>query len=115
MPRLCTLSTCSLDQHALDFQGNYQRILESCLRAKQLGARLRLGPELEIPGYGCEDHFLEEDTARHSLEVLAMLLKHTDCTRDLLCDFGLPLFHQGSLYNVRAFALNGKIIGFVLK
>lgn len=27
-----------------------------------LGARFRLGPELEVPGYSCEDHFYEADT-----------------------------------------------------
>jgi hypothetical protein len=27
--------------------------------AKSKGATLRVGPELEIPGYGCLDHFLE--------------------------------------------------------
>ena len=28
--------------------------------------RLQVGPELEIPGYGCEDHFMEHDTVEHS-------------------------------------------------
>lgn len=31
---------------------------------------LQLGPELEVPGYGCEDHFCENDTIEHSWEVL---------------------------------------------
>ena len=32
-------------------------------RASPLSASHALtGPELEVPGYGCEDHFLEEDT-----------------------------------------------------
>ena len=33
---------------------------------------LQVGPELEIPGYGCEDHFLELDTIEHSWECLAV-------------------------------------------
>jgi NAD+ synthase (glutamine-hydrolysing) len=32
----------------------------------------QLGPELEIPGYGCEDHFLELDTVDHSWEAVAV-------------------------------------------
>jgi len=28
--------------------------------------RCQVGPELEIPGYGCEDHFNEHDTVEHS-------------------------------------------------
>jgi hypothetical protein len=33
---------------------------------------LQVGPELEVPGYGCEDHFLELDTVDHSWEALAV-------------------------------------------
>jgi NAD+ synthase (glutamine-hydrolysing) len=55
-----TVATCNLNQWAMDFDGNMERILESCVRAKKAGATYRLGPELEIPGYGCEDHFYEQ-------------------------------------------------------
>jgi predicted amidohydrolase len=36
-----------------------ERIIESIVIAKARGAAVRVGPELEIPGYGCLDHFLE--------------------------------------------------------
>lgn len=73
------------------------------------GATLRLGPELEIPGYGCEDHFLEEDTTQHSWEVLVKLL--TDGSTDgLLCDFGMPVMHHGVRYNCRVLCLDGDIL-----
>ncbi|KAJ3217723.1 glutamine-dependent NAD(+) synthetase [Dinochytrium kinnereticum] len=45
---LLTVSTCSLNQWALDFTGNRKRTLESIKIAKQSGAIYRLGPELEI-------------------------------------------------------------------
>jgi predicted amidohydrolase len=54
----------------------------------------KVGPELEIPGYGCEDHFLELDTVQHSWEVLAALLAGGH-TGGLLCDFGMPVIHRG--------------------
>ncbi len=38
-----------------------ERIIESIVVAKARGAAVRVGPELEIPGYGCLDHFLEGD------------------------------------------------------
>ena len=47
---LVTLATCNLNQWALDFDGNVQRILESCRIAKEHCASYRLGPELEICG-----------------------------------------------------------------
>ena len=68
--KLTTLATCNLTQWALDFEGNLGRIIESIQIAKESGARYRLGPELEIPGYGCEDHFLEGDTFLHSWNAL---------------------------------------------
>lgn len=107
---LATLATCSLDQWAMDFDGNYDRIVQSCLLAKQEGARYRLGPELEITGYGCEDHFLEIDTSDHALEVLAKLLDHATATENLLCDFGLPVVHKNVRFNCRVLCLNHRIL-----
>lgn len=48
MGHLITVATCSLNQWALDFKGNLQRTLESIRIAKERGATLRIGPELEI-------------------------------------------------------------------
>ena len=44
-----TVATCSLNQWALDFDGNRERILASIAEARRRGATLRVGPELEIP------------------------------------------------------------------
>lgn len=107
--KLTTLATCNLTQWALDFEGNLGRIIESIQIAKESGARYRLGPELEIPGYGCEDHFLEGDTFLHSWECLAEILR-ADLTTDILCDIGVPVMHKNVRYNCRIFALNGKIL-----
>jgi len=104
------VATCSLAQHALDFEGNKRRIAESISRAKEKGARYRLGPELEIPGYGCQDHFLENDTFRHSWQVLADLLVDEKLTYGIVCDIGIPAIHRGVRYNCRVFVLDGKIL-----
>jgi predicted amidohydrolase len=45
---LCVVATCNLNQWALDFDGNLERIQRSIAEAKRLGARYRLGPELEV-------------------------------------------------------------------
>lgn len=52
MAPLVTLATCALNQWSLDFEGNLRRIKQSIIKAKEAGATLRVGPELEIPGYG---------------------------------------------------------------
>ncbi|KAJ2697489.1 glutamine-dependent NAD(+) synthetase [Coemansia sp. IMI 209128] len=109
MVHYVTVATCALNQWALDFQGNYERIRESILQAKAGGARLRIGPELEIPGYGCQDHFLESDTTLHSWEVLARLLQ--DRSLDgVLIDTGMPVLHRNSRYNCRVVILDGRIL-----
>lgn len=38
----------NLNQWALDFEGNIDRIIQSIITAKERGASLRVGPELEI-------------------------------------------------------------------
>jgi NAD+ synthase (glutamine-hydrolysing) len=60
--KLAILATCNLNQWAMDFEGNLNRIVTSIRIAKQKGHGIALGPELEITGYSCEDGFLEEDT-----------------------------------------------------
>ena len=127
MSRRLTIATCALNQWSLDFEGNYQRILESkfflllllsfffffffccssflysftrsfadfeqlflagIIEAKKQGAAYRLGPELEVSGYGCNDHFYESDTFMHSNQVLAQLLR-ADETQGIVCDVGM--------------------------
>jgi NAD+ synthase (glutamine-hydrolysing) len=103
------LATCNLNQWALDFDGNLERTMESIRIAKKLKAKYRLGPELELSGYSCEDHFLEMDTYLHSEQSLAAILQ-SDVTDDILCDIGCPILHNHVRYNCRIFCLNRKII-----
>ncbi|XP_062917773.1 glutamine-dependent NAD(+) synthetase isoform X2 [Mobula hypostoma] len=107
--RKVTLATCALNQWALDFEGNLQRILKSIEIAKSKGARYRLGPELEICGYGCGDHYLESDTVLHSFQMLAELLV-SPVTEDIICDVGMPVMHKNALFNCRVIFLNRKIL-----
>lgn len=107
--RIACLATCNLNQWALDFEGNVRRIISSIQRAKEAGASYRVGPELEVPGYGCEDHFLEQDTIEHSWECIAEILEG-DTTCGILCDVGMPVMHRGARYNCRVFLLNNAVV-----
>ncbi|XP_078004646.1 glutamine-dependent NAD(+) synthetase isoform X4 [Phascolarctos cinereus] len=109
MGRKVTVATCSLNQWALDFEGNLRRILRSIEIARNKGARYRLGPELEICGYGCWDHYFESDTILHSYQVLAQLLV-APVTQNIICDVGMPVMHRNVRYNCRVIFLNGKIL-----
>ncbi|KAL1471529.1 hypothetical protein MTO96_023584 [Rhipicephalus appendiculatus] len=109
MGRKVTLAVCTLNQWAMDFDGNYKRILKSIKEAKAKGASFRSGPELEVTGYGCADHFYESDTLLHSWEVLASLLRDPTC-EGIMVDVGMPVMHRNVTYNCRVIFLNKKIL-----
>ncbi|CCG84616.1 protein of unknown function [Taphrina deformans PYCC 5710] len=109
MGHFVVLATCSLNQWALDFEGNCERIKESIRVAKKRGAKIRVGPELEITGYGCLDHFLEGDTYLHSWEMMASILQDENC-HGIMLDIGMPIIHRNVKYNCRVIALDGKIL-----
>ena len=75
-------------------------VTQAVIRNGQQGGWHAAGPELEVPAYGCEDHFQELDTSEHSWECIAELLrgKHT---HDILCDIGMPIIHRGTCLPLR--------------
>ncbi|EFQ98086.1 glutamine-dependent NAD(+) synthetase [Nannizzia gypsea CBS 118893] len=109
MGHLVCVATCSLRNWALDFEGNTKRIIESIHKAKAAGATLRVGPELEICGYSCLDHFFEADLYLHCWEMLCIILKDRSCD-GILLDIGMPVMHRNNRFNCRVICLNGKIL-----
>ena len=109
MVRKVKIAVCTLNQWALDFDGNLARITQSIKSAKLQGASYRLGSELEITSYGCEDHYYENDTITHSWQVLAELLKLEE-TKHMICDVGMPVIHKSVRYNCRVIFMYKKIL-----
>ncbi|KAG5228208.1 carbon-nitrogen hydrolase family protein [Salix suchowensis] len=107
--RLLKVATCNLNQWAMDFDCNLKNIKQSINLAKQAGAVIRHGPELEITGYGCEDHFLELDTINHGWECLKEILEG-DWTDGILCSIGMPVIIGSERYNCQVLCFNRKII-----
>ena len=109
--RLVKIASVTLNQWAMDFEGNKNRIKESLRQCVAQNANVRIGPELEIPGYGCEDHFLEEDTVTHSWEVLCdIIMDPANYTANMLCDFGMPVNFKGIIFNCRVLVYNKEIL-----
>ncbi|POR32474.1 NAD+ synthase (Glutamine-hydrolysing) [Tolypocladium paradoxum] len=104
-----TVAAATLPSVPLDFQGNRDRIIESIRIAKAMGATLRTGPELEIPGYSCLDHHLEGDTVIHSWEVLADIISDEAC-KEMLIDVGMGCRHRNVLYNCRILCTYKRIL-----
>ncbi|GMT23683.1 hypothetical protein PFISCL1PPCAC_14980, partial [Pristionchus fissidentatus] len=108
--RKTRLAVCTLNNWALDFTGNLERIIKTCCESHTLGARLRLGPELEIPGYGCADHFFERDTEIHSWQCLRKITETSKQWPDLLVVTGMPVRFRGIVYNCLVALQNGFLL-----
>ncbi|PHH85530.1 hypothetical protein CDD83_289 [Cordyceps sp. RAO-2017] len=104
-----TVAAATLPSVPLDFQGNRERILQSIRIAKAKGASLRTGPELEIPGYSCLDHHLENDTVSHSWEVLADIISDEAC-KGMVVDLGMGCRHRNVLYNCRVLCTYKRVL-----
>lgn len=102
------VAVCTINQHCLDFQSNCERIIASIDKAVALGASVRVGPELEVTGYGCEDSFYEMDTIFHSWQVIIEVLKKD--YKNILINIGMPVMKDSALYNCIVIILNSRIV-----
>ncbi|MEZ6190589.1 MAG: NAD(+) synthase [Phycisphaerales bacterium] len=110
--KLIHIGAAALNQTPLDWDNNAANIRQALNLARDNGARLLCLPELCLCGYGCEDAFFAPATRRMARRVLNELLPDT---RGLAVTLGLPILHQGSLFNACVFVIDGKIAGIVPK
>lgn len=108
------LGMCSLNNDPLDFRNNFTRIMKSIELCKSLGCLIRIGAELEVPGYGCNDHFLEYDTTYHSWDVIKDIIL-SGITDGIVCEVGCPILHKSALYNGRVILFNSKVVAIRAK
>uniref|UniRef100_A0A182U6G3 Glutamine-dependent NAD(+) synthetase n=1 Tax=Anopheles melas TaxID=34690 RepID=A0A182U6G3_9DIPT len=104
------VAVATLNQWAMDFEGNVERILLSIRLAAANGATYRTGPELEVSGYSCEDHFHEPDTYMHCWEALVEIIQSPCCPPGMLIDVGMPVQHRNVAYNCRVAFHNGRVV-----
>jgi len=94
-----------------DVSRNLDAALERVREAKAAGALLLALPELCLTG-DCGDlmrHGALQDACRQAA------LRLVRETGGMLCVFGLPLLHDGRLYNAAAVARDGRLTAFVVK
>lgn len=108
-PNRAKICHVSLNQSAMDFLGNRNRIIESIKYAREHGCIYRAGAELEVPGYSCDDHFKEIDLFNHCWDTVAEILKQ-GLSNGLVIDLGMPILHRCIAYNVKIILYNGKIV-----
>lgn len=93
---------------------NERQIAAGLEEAYVMQARLVVFPELCLTGYTCGDLFLQPVLLRAAREALCRLAKLTE-QWELVAIIGVPLVHNGKLYNCAAVLGNGRILGVVPK
>ncbi len=93
---------------------NASQIIEQAAQAAKKGAKLIVFPELCLTGYTCGDLFLQRTLLDGALAALDTVCRETAALNAAVV-VGLPLVHQGKLFNVAAVLCGGKIEGIVPK
>ena len=95
-----------------DCRANAEAIDRMTAEAMERGASVVVFPELSIPGYTCEDLFLQSRLIEAGDEALARLL---EIPRPIVSIVGMPIYYKNNLYNCAVVIANGKIQGIVPK
>lgn len=106
------VAVASLNQTVGDWQGNTQRILHVIQEAQQRQASLLLLPEMCISGYSLGDRLPRIGTFERSYQQLQIIAA---ASHDIVVCLGLPIIHQGVIYNAVAVVADQKIVGLSAK
>lgn len=101
-----------LNQTPLDWDGNRDRIHAAIELAKADQASILCLPELCLTGYGCEDTFHAPSIIDTAYE---LLLETVPLSEGMIVSVGLPVLIHGTVYNVAALLVDGKLEGMVAK
>lgn len=111
MKNIKVASVC-LNQTPLDWSHNFENIRNALLECRKKKVQVVCLPELCISGYGCEDAFFSPFVVQKSWDILEGLIPQT---KDMIVSFGLPYYFKGSLFNVSALVVNGRLEALIPK
>lgn len=108
------IAAATPDLRVADCAYNACEIVKLAKQAAAKGAHLVVFPELCLTGYTCGDLFLQRTLLDGALAALDTVCRETAALNAAVV-VGLPLVHQGKLFNVAAVLCGGKIEGIVPK
>ena len=108
------IAAATPDLRVADCAYNASEIVKLAKQAAAKGAHLVVFPELCLTGYTCGDLFLQRTLLDGALAALDTVCRETVALNAAVV-VGLPLVHQGKLFNVAAVLCGGKIEGIVPK
>ena len=108
------IAAATPDLRVADCAYNASEIVKLAKQAAAKGTHLVVFPELCLTGYTCGDLFLQRTLLDGALAALDTVCRETAALNAAVV-VGLPLVHQGKLFNVAAVLCGGKIEGIVPK
>ena len=93
---------------------NGQAVIGGIREASSHGAKIIVFPELVLTGYTCNDLFLQSTLLKGAERALLRIIDSTK-GNEALVFVGLPMVHNGKLYNAAAVIWNGQLLGIVPK
>lgn len=106
------VSAACIQTEIADVKHNVEKMIEVAKRLEGQTQLLVFG-ELSLCGYSCQDLFYEtllQQACEQGLKTLCEQLPD-----NMLVAVGLPMRHEGKLYNTAAFIFQGKVLGFQAK
>ena len=106
------VSAACIQTEIADVKHNDEQMIEVAKRLEGQTQLLVFG-ELSLCGYSCQDLFYEtllQQACEQGLKTLCEQLPG-----NMLVAVGLPMRHEGKLYNTAAFIFQGKVLGFQAK
>lgn len=97
-----------------DVRFHVEEIKKQMQEGESQGIKLLAFPELCLTGATCGDLFFQEVLLQAAYKGLLELVEASK-NYDMVCFVGLPLLHQGGLYNVSVGIQKGNILGVVPK
>ena len=108
------IAAATPDLRVADCTYNASEIVSLAKQAADRGAKLIVFPELCLTGYTCGDLFLQQTLLDGALSALETVRRETAGLNAAVV-VGLPLMHEGKLYNAAAVLCGGKIAGVTPK
>ena len=97
-----------------DCEYNSKQIIALAKTLAKKGVKLAVFPELCITGYTCQDLFFQTTLINGAKSALNDIAKKL-AKLDMITVVGLPVSHNGNLYNCAAVLYHGEVLGYVPK
>lgn len=106
------VSAACIQTEIADVKHNVEKMIAVAQRMVGKTQLLVFG-ELSLCGYSCQDLFYETLLQEACVQGLRQLCEALP--KNMLVAVGLPMCHEGKLFNTAAFIFNGEVLGFQVK